>query len=270
MRDSILILRELETQLDGSLDRPEELGGLLESFLHGPSVTAIINELLASYLGTWDAQTMDRLDGESLLLLRNERFSVALKLVTERPEVLHTAGVDRFTVSRSHTPVTIDQYRIVGRFDPDVFDPNATLELVNSALSDGACVYQERLDPHIYEWHSPTPMVMLQLVRYPASAQLWAFHRETCRALFPVMAYTELSSFVLLSRMLSALGEKRAMPLLEELAVNDSHVVRWAAIQAIGSLDGAAGIAHLKRSLADKHPHISSAAAKALAKLTAG
>lgn len=267
MRDSSLILRELEQQLDARLDHPEELGNLLESFLHGPDVAEIVNELLASYLGAWNTQTVANLDGESLLLLRNERFSMALKLVTERLDVLHTAGTDRFTASRSTAPVTIDQYRIVGHFDPDLFDPNATLELVNSSLSDGSCVFHERLEPHVYDWHSPAPMILAQLVRYPATSQLWAFRRETRRALFPVMAYTELSSFVLLSKMVSAIGEKRALPLLEELAANDSHVVRWAAIQAIGRLDGTAGIAYLKRSLTDRHPDISGAAAKALAKL---
>jgi hypothetical protein len=268
MRDSSLILYELEQQLDRNLDHPVELGGLLKSFLHGPDVTDIVNELLASYLGAWDPRVIvERLDRESFLLLRNERFSMALKLFTTKSELLQTPGVDRFTVFKSTAPVTIDQYRIVGQFDPDVFDPNASLELVSSALSDGSCVCQGRLEPYVYDWHSPRPMIVAQLVRYPANSQLWFFSRETRRALFPVVGYIELSSLVLLSRMIAALGEKRAMPILEELSVHDSHAVRWAAIQAIGKLDRTAVVTYLKRSLMDKHPHIRRAAAKALAKL---
>lgn len=266
MFDASYVLSELEQELGRNIDRPVQLGGLLKSFLDGSDVTEVINELLTSYLGT-NTQMKGRLDGESFLVLGNEQFALTLKYVTKRSDLLHTSGIDRFTVFKSPAPVTIEKYRILGNFDPDVFDPNATLELVSNSVSDGSCVYQERLEPLVYDWYSSAPMVVAQLVRYPASTQLWFFHSGTRRAAFPVLSSTTLSSFVLLSGMISALCEKRAMPLLEEIAANDSHVVRWAAIQGIGRLDGDAGIAYLKRSLTDKHPHISAAAAKALAKL---
>lgn len=266
MNDASFVLRELEQKLSVNIDRPAELGGLLRSFLNGPEAAAVINELLASYLGS-NTQMKGRLDGESFLVLAAERFAMTLKFVTKRSDLLHTSGIDRFTVFRSAAPVTVDQFRIIGRFDPDVFDPEASLELIGTSLSDGSCIFQERLEPLVYDWYSPAPMVVAQLVRYPASTQLWFFHPETRRALFPVLGSTTLSSYVILSGMIAALGEGRAMNLLEDLAVNDSHVVRWAAIQAIGKLDGAAGLAYLNRSLTDRHPHISSAAAKTLTKL---
>jgi hypothetical protein len=267
MSDFSSILLKLEQTLAGSLDCPAELGSHLKSFLHGSGATDVVNELLAAYLRTWDVRMLERLDGESFLLLQNERFAVSLKLVTKPSDLLNTPGVDRFTVFRSPAPVMIDRYRISGRFDPDVFDPGATLELDKSWQDDGSCLYQSRAEPFVHDYHAPAPILVAQLVRYPASSQIWFFHRETRRAAFPVVGYMELSSYVLLSRMIAAMGERRALPLLEELTANGSHVVRWAAIQAIGKLDGAAGRAQLQRALSDPHPHISSAAAKTLAKI---
>ncbi len=269
MRDSSFILRELEQKLQGCLDRPAELGGLLKSFINGPDATALLNDLLATYVSAWDVNALRRFDSESLLLLQNEQFTLALKLVKDRSELLKTSGTDRYTVFRSSSPVTVDKYHIVGRFDnPDVFDPEATLELVSSSPDDGAHVCQTKFEPYIYDWHSPTPLLLAQLVVYPSSSQVWFFRRETLRAAFPVVGRMEFSSFVLLSRMVASLNEKRALPMLQDLSENPSHVVRWAAIQAIGKLDGAAGRDALRRALVDNHPHISSAAAKALAKLS--
>jgi hypothetical protein len=260
-------LQELEQALAGSLDCPAGLGGLLSSFLHGAGATEAINHLLTMYLQHSGTRELARLDGESLLLMQNERFALSLKLVSKKSDLLHTSGIDRITAFRSASPVTVDRYRIVGRFEPDIFNPEATLERVDSRPSDGSYLHERQLDPYIHDSHSASPFIVAQLVRYPASSQVWFFHRTTLRAAFPAVGYSTLSGYVLLSRMVAAAGERRALPLLEQLATHEAHTVRWAAIQAIGKLDGAAGRAWLEKSLSDGNPHISNAAAKVLAKL---
>jgi HEAT repeat protein len=60
-----------------------------------------------------------------------------------------------------------------------------------------------------------------------------------------------------------------AVPALEGLMEHPAHYVRWAALQAIFSLDRERGAALLKTATTDPHEHVRTAALRSLEKLNA-
>lgn len=121
----------------------------------------------------------------------------------------------------------------------------------------------------VHDYESAAPFARLCLALQPSAGQRWVFDRATLRASYPMLESLEDSGCMALCRMVAALTERRALPMLRELVDHASHAVRWSAIQAIGKLDGREARQLLERATHDAHPHVRAAAQRALDRLGA-
>src|SRR6185437_1152306 len=97
----------------------------------------------------------------------------------------------------------------------------------------------------------------------------WEYDSATLARTRLVAADHSVSRLQLLASVLAEMKDPGAVPALEGLMEHPAHYVRWAALQAIFSLDRERGAALLKTAAADPHEHVRTAAIRSLEKLNA-
>ena len=97
----------------------------------------------------------------------------------------------------------------------------------------------------------------------------WEYDAATLARTKLVAADHSVSRLQLLASVLAEMKDPGAVPALEGLMEHPAHYVRWAALQAIFSLDRERGAALLKTAAADPHEHVRTAAIRSLEKLNA-
>lgn len=194
-------------------------------------------------------------------------YSLHLEIWRAPKPLLHSTAVDSVLRVISPTPVLQRVYRIDGPFDPEVFIADVPLRLESERRIDGIAHAQRKGEGRVYDYVSESPFLTLELSLRPADPYLWFFDRERLRSTYASFSGAQLSGYTLSAKALAAVGEARALPLLMRMTEHPSHAVRWAAIQALGRIDGDAAFERLERAEHDPHPHIRNAAARTLARL---
>lgn len=260
-------LVDVEAAIHTCLGCPEQLGSVLERLDQSPLISSILND----YLGSESSATMlkARNVGDGVVvLLRCDRFVLSIHLLKERRPQVVSAGTLEFSVYKSPTPISITRYKLSKPVDYSIFDPAVYLERLPSRPWNGSAVANDPGSYEIPEAVSESWIAELKLGLRPATNHLWHFDRGTLAARFASVGNTEWSGYAVFSRLFASLGERRAIPFISQLVQHPSHIVRWAAIQAIGRLDSELAIQMLEQATTDQHPHIQKAANMALAKLT--
>jgi hypothetical protein len=204
---------------------------------------------------------------ERIMLIDHEAFGLHLQVVRPNPRRLMSVSSNALVAIKARAPVVIDRYRFSPQSGVEVFEPGALLSVVDSVPHDGGVIHERVTDHIVYDYRCPETFIKLVLTFRPGGHQVWHFDRSTLSASFATLGAVAHSACVMLSRMISALGERRALPLIVELTDHPSHFVRWSAIQALGKLDGAKARAALEKAVDDRHPHIRASAHKTLSKL---
>jgi hypothetical protein len=260
-------LKRVEEALSASLGDLDALGAILSDFMISGTGALVLRNALARCLVDYRDKVLTSLGGESFILARDPRFTLYMKLLPTRQDLLHTAGTDRATVHWPPGAVTIDSYRIEGDYDPETFRPEARLRPEGSRLADGSALIERRGEPLVHGISCTAPALAVSINVEPASSQVWMFDPNTLGAAFPALSQNEYSGFILFAKMAAAIGAASALPLLDELCGHGSHAVRWAAVQAMAKLDGDAARRQLRGLAEDAHPEVRESARRVLARL---
>ena len=176
------------------------------------------------------------------------------------PGSIHIASV-------GDAPLPYRLYALPARYNNEVFEEveleplgRYRLEPLQSLFLDGS--------RHVLVFDDIQSLVLkLQsTITYPFE---WAFDLDTLRAWQMTSTILEDTQLVHVCEALAALGFESDVAALEQALASDRHHVRWAAMQAIASLDGSRARRHLENALADAHPHIRAAARAGLDQLRA-
>ncbi|WP_313534375.1 HEAT repeat domain-containing protein [Sphingomonas sp.] len=267
------MLQDFESLLHSNLDRPDYLGGLLEEFAQGGALEEAILDRASSI---FEKQlSVISFGADVLLLLRNERYQLLVRKMGDpefwsvkeaRPNLfLTTSPTDSVVVSVSREPVFMDRYDIDRPVDLNAFDPNARLVCTERCNVTGKAV-QELRGCQIYDYHSDGAFLQLRLMKMPFADQVWLFDRATLAPSYPASVGGENSMLVNLARMFGAMKTQEAVPELEALWEHPVHYVRWAALQAVGRIDGDRARNMLRGAVDDPHPLIQRAAQRELTK----
>jgi HEAT repeats len=259
-------LKRIEQQLAGDLADIPALKRHLQTLLVDRAITHHLNGIVASALQGRLKHAL-QVGEERIVLIEHERFGLHLRIVRSGAPYLLSVSSDALVAIKMHAPVTIDRYRFAPGNGVEVFEPGAALLLVDSVFYDGGVIHERVTEHVVYDYRCAETFVKLVMTFRPGGAQVWHFDRRTLSASFATLGSVDHSADVMLSRMIGALGERRALPLILELTNHPSHVVRWSAIQALGRLDGAQAKVALEAAVNDSHPHIRASAEKMLRRL---
>jgi hypothetical protein len=183
---------------------------------------------------------------------------------------VHTPGSKCVSLLLSAYPVTIQQFRLPPDLDRSAFVAGVPLVELESIVADGEPIFESPDDQIIREFEcAEGDAWMLRLTYKPFAIESWIFDKDTLRSVFPAAVRPETSSLVSLCQVFGATQDADAAPFVLELARHEAHFVRWAAIQAMGRIDGDAARQLLGESCEDPHPHIQAAARKTLERIGA-
>jgi len=100
--------------------------------------------------------------------------------------------------------------------------------------------------------------------RYPV---IWHFDADNLEPRYAAAANLMSSRVQTAIGILGQMADQSALPTLIAAAESGDHFVRWSTISAVTAIDQQVGLALLRRALEDPHPHVRSAANRALLKL---
>lgn len=194
-----------------------------------------------------------------------------MKPLAAAPSLLRDHAENGVLVNAGHGTVRVTAYRQPSLEPRDVLDPAKTL------VCDGLRSYRRgELTPIIagetvldlVDVDAPT--VLLAAFGRPRYDVSWGYDARTLQ---PVKLYHSTLRDTRLRYALEVAhnfadwweGDGRLADALELLTRHRSHAVRWSALRALDALDERRGAAALARAVDDPHPHLASAARKALA-----
>lgn len=259
---------QLEKHILDRIGSPKELG----LFLLDDGTRAYVSDALNEFLDTQQESSRikpNNIGEDFAVVSRTSKYLFSIHIHRSLKSLIHSPSTVAASALFCSLPITISEYRISKPVEYEIFQSDASLVPEPQRLHDGEPLIS---DPHAYriwECSAASPVVELRIGLRPGVSQIWHFDRVTLQAKFASIANVQVTGYVMLSRMLSSLQERRALELLRQLSRHDAHVVRWAAVQAIGRLDRNLALDCLAESLKDPHPHIRSSAQKALAKASA-
>jgi HEAT repeat protein len=201
------------------------------------------------------------------LLVESAGYSLLLKLLS--PEATETASIlsstEHVLLAVWGGSVEMQTFAMEQPFYHEVFDRSKRPVPGERIRLEPGMVAQVRSPHEMYRLRLERPTLMIQLQSATTVPLRWVFHPETLEPMRAVASRLSSSRLQFTCHTLAALGSSKSIPALKRLMTHPEHYVRWAAIQGICAISREEGIACLRQSLEDKHPHIRNAAQKTLA-----
>lgn len=269
-------MEDLMDELSRNLSCPAELGRTLKNACDTGLVATHLNSLITR-LVQGDEKHLKQANARSMVLA--QRGDTVLQVrrlggppthvdrLSEAERYVHTAPSNCVLVISGNAPVTVDRYRLPPGTDRTGFQAGIHLEPLGSELYDGSYFVERHDDDEIRDYRCQAGQAwMIRLNYAPYAIETWFFEKSTLRSVFASAVLADYSSLVTLCRVFGAQQDEGAKPLVEELAKSEAHFVRWAAVQAMGRIDGERARQMIEERCNDPHPHIQTAALSALKK----
>jgi len=263
-------------ELSRNLSCPAALGRTLRAGCDSGLIAAHLNALTARLIAGDETHLM-KANARSLVL--GERGDAVLQVrrlggppthvdrLSEAERYVHTAPSNSVLVIRGDTPVTVNRYRLPPGTDRAGFQADILLESLGSERYDGSPIVEQHDDDEIRDYQCETGQAWMVRLNYPPySTETWFFEKSTLRSVFASAVLADYSSLVTLCRVFGAQQDEGAKSIVEELANSEAHFVRWAAVQAMGRIDGERARQMIEERCKDPHPHVQAAALSALKK----
>jgi hypothetical protein len=267
---------ELMDELSRNLSCPAALGRTLQDACDGGLVAIHLNALIAR-LAEGDERHLKQANARSMVLA--QRGDTVLQVrrlggppthvdrLSEAERYVHTAPSNCVLVIRGNASVIVDRYRLPKGIDRSGFQAGIVLETLGSERYDGSFIVERHDDDEIRDYRCEAGEAwMVRLNHAPYATETWFFEKSTLRSVFASAVLADYSSLVTLCRVFGAQQDEGAKPMVEELARNEAHFVRWAAVQAMGRIDGERARELIEERCEDPHPHVRGAALSALKK----
>lgn len=270
-------MEELMDELSRNLSCPAELGRTMRDACDSGVVGTHINVLTARLI-QGDERHLKQANARSMVLAQRGDTVLQVRRIggppthvdrlSEAERYVHTAPSNSVLVIRGKAPVTVNRYRLPPGTDRAGFQAGILLEPLGSERYDGSYIVERHDDDEIRDYHCEAGEAWMVRLNYPPYAtETWFFEKSTLRSVFASAVLADYSSLVTLCRVFGAQQDEGAKPLVEELAKSEAHFVRWAAVQAMGRIDGERARQMIEERCEDPHPHIQAAALSALEKL---
>jgi hypothetical protein len=270
-------MENLMDDLGRNLSCPAALGRILREACDGGSIAKYLNSLVEK-ITSGDESDLAKANARSMVLARKDDSILQIRRIggsltyvdrfSEAAKYVHTPPSNGVLVIQQTAPVTVHRYRLPEGMDRSAFEVGIPIEYVGSEHYDGSAIVETPADTDILDYECPIGEAwMIRLNYAPYAIETWFFDKSRLQSAFASAVLPETSSMVTLCRVFGAAHDTKAIPLVEELARHEAHFVRWAAIQAMGQIDGLRARGLLEKSCEDPHPHIRAAAERAHAKL---
>ena len=264
-------------ELGRKLSCPAALGRTLQDACDSGLVAAHLNAL-AVRLIEGDERHLRQTNSRSMVLGQRDDTVLQVRRIggpqthvdrlSEAERYLHTAPSNCVLVIRGSAPVTVNRYRLPPGTDRVAFRADIQLEPLASERYDGSYIVEQHDDDEIRDYRCDIGEAWMVRLNYaPYALETWFFEKSTLRSVFASAVLADYASLVTLCRVFGAQHDEAAKPIVEELAKNEAHFVRWAAVQAMGQIDGERARQMIEERCQDPHPHIQQAAKSALEKL---
>ncbi|MDT0496077.1 HEAT repeat domain-containing protein [Algiphilus sp. W345] len=201
-------------------------------------------------------------------VLHRERFLLSVSLHEEPQRYIHALPTLAFYALLSGESVDYDVYRLPDSYRNDVFDPSLHLEPVESRRLRCGEVLSIESDRFVYDFRFRQPTLLLKLVTPPIRTLEWLFSRDRLQAWQANDADLSFTQLRVAATVLGRFAHHSSIDPVEKLTKHPHHAVRWAAIQNLARLYRLAAIQALEAATHDRHPHVQSAARKALQAIT--
>jgi hypothetical protein len=214
------------------------------------------------------------LEGSSdldMLVLRSRFFNLKLKIVGQAAQTNRLIGqaFDMILVPLSICGVTMTCYREPPSPTTETLNRSGQLQLLgDQMLPFGYSSYfKAGRDVFVMQNDIASPNLLACLSSTSTLTTRWEYDATTLARIRVVAADQSVSRLQLLASVLAEMQDPHAVTALRGLMEHPAHYVRWAALQAIFSLDREYGTCLLKEATNDAHEHVRSAAKRSLTKL---
>lgn len=269
-------MEELIDELSRNLSCPAVLGRTLVEACDSGLIATHVNALVARLL-QGDEAHLKQANARSIVLAQRDNTVLQVRRLggapthvdrlSEAERYVHTAPSNAVLVIRGNAPVTVHRYRLPAGVDRTGFQPDILLEPLGSERCDGSFFVERYGDDEIRDFRCDAGHAWMVRLNYsPYATETWFFEKSTLRSVFASAVLADYSSLVTLCRVFGAQHDEGAKPFVEELATSEAHFVRWAAVQAMGRIDGARAREMIETCCEDQHPHVRAAAQSALKK----
>jgi HEAT repeats len=248
-----------------NLSCPDELGRILLRIIDEGALAARIDELLEGVVDG-EPQHIRFTNSTSMMLHAEERYTLHLRRFGGRMDfatlgagggqLLATPGGPCVGVFRHQRALRIVEYR-------PAHDGCCLLPLREFDYA-GEVLFEDPLDPIVRDYKCDGHAWMLRLNHGQRVSESRYFDRQTLEFTFASAVKGVSSSLVTLCQVFGASQDVGALEYLHELTKDEAYFVRWAAIQAIGKIDGNAALVVLEKAANDPHPMIRNAAERTL------
>jgi HEAT repeats len=270
-------MEELMDELGRKMSCPAALGRTLRDGCDSGLVAKHLN-VLTTRLIEGDERHLRQTNARSMVLAQRGDTILQVRRIggpqthvdrlSEAERYVHTAPSNSVLVIRGSAPVTVNRYRLPPGTDRAGFQADIELEPLGSERYDGSYIVEQHDDDEIRDYRCEAGEAWMVRLNYPPYAtETWFFEKSTLRSVFASAVLADYSSLVTLCRVFGAQHDEEAKPIVEELARNEAHFVRWAAVQAMGQIDAERARQMIEERCEDPHPHIQQAARSALKKL---
>lgn len=271
-----MVLEDLSRAISSNLGRPDVLGGLLQTFINEGGIGTAICRALRRVASSEQA-VLRQFSANGLVLINCPDFRLFVEKVAkptpsslqfQTPRAyLHTEAAHSVAILRTLAPLTVERFVPDRPLENEVFEAGVGLVPSERYPYDGRPI-MTRFDEHaVFRWSSNEAAFMLKLAYVPYSTQTWLFDAETLTSIFAAAIDPAASGMVAIAKMLGAMQRPDALPFLANLRAHPQHFVRWAAVQAVGRIDGTLARRFLEEAKCDPHPYIQSAAQRVLSRI---
>jgi len=202
---------------------------------------------------------------DHLILGGGSSWQLRVGLYLHSSEFIYTMSQHMIIAVLGDQPLNAFHYYFPDSADIEVFIPELKLQKgIKCTHPPGSIIVidsgSDIIDVDIYN-----PVLVVKLSSIINQPLQWAFRRDTRKSIQAIAANPVDSELVSMARALGGLAHPMAIPSLLDLVRHPRHFVRWAAIQALGCISSEQVLPCLRRAAAeDPHPHIRSAAERAL------
>jgi hypothetical protein len=248
-----------------------DCGGFLEDVCRNGAFTELVNYELERLLRDPN-YALEASSDVDMLVLRSPFFNLLLKIVAQPSHArLFGQASDLFLAPLMKSGVTIARYR-----EP-ISEPEGAVDQRRYLRFEGdetvafghSSYFKAGRDIFVIRGDAAAPTLVACFSSAATLTTRWEYDAATLARARIMAADHSVSRLQLLASVLAEMKNPCAIPALEGLMEHPAHYVRWAALEAIFSLDRERGATLLKTAAADPHEHVRMAAIRSMEKLNA-
>lgn len=210
-------------------------------------------------------------DGESMFFAGNERWSLRAGFCEKSSDHLYTIVSNMMIAVIGSQPLIVNHHELPASINNEIYDPAIKLSPPRRETYLPGEVLKIDCERETVDLLVSVPAALVvKFTMSPSQSLQWAFARDDLSAIQAIAGNSVDSELVSLAQTLGAMSSVSSIATLLELTAHKRHFVRWAALQALAKIDPDRMPSLLRIATVDAHPHIRSAAFRAIEKMRAG